>query len=143
MQLEEAATGYKKPETAHEAFLLTEDFGYMIEKLTPTSSGNDIVWDIKSNRFALIDSTDVTKVIYSDPTIKLSDGPVHLWKIFKEKPTGTIKYSVYLAGTGMKGSIEDLRVGLDVGLNVGITSVEYDRSFATEGQTVVFRTNSG
>lgn len=142
MQLEQAATGYKKPETAHEAFLLTEDFGYMIEKLTPTSSGNDIVWDIKSNRFALIDSTDVTKVIYSDPTIKLSDDPVHLWKIFKEKPTGTFKYSVYLAGTGMKGSIEDLRVGLDVGLNVGITSVEYDRSFATEGQTVVFRTNS-
>ena len=63
MQLYEAENGYKKPTTAHEAFVLTEDFGFIIEKLTPTSSGNDIVWDMTTNRFALIDAEDHTRYI--------------------------------------------------------------------------------
>ena len=86
MQLEEAATGYSTPETAHECIRLTEDFGFIIEKLTPTSSGNDIVWDITTNRFALIDAEKVDNVLYTDPTVELSDNPVDLWKVYKEVP---------------------------------------------------------
>lgn len=140
MQLEEAATGYKKPETAHEAFVLTEDFGFIIEKLTPTSSGNDIVWDSTTNRFALIDAKDHTKVVYSDPTKDLSGNPINLWKVFKEVPSETPKYSIYLAGENFTSPITT-SVGLDVGKNLGITEINYTNT-SDPKQEVVIRTNS-
>jgi len=140
MQLEEAATGYKKPETAHEAFILTEDFGFIIEKLTPTSSGNDIVWDSTTNRFALIDAEDHTKVVYSDPTKDLSENPINLWKVFKEVPSETPKYSIYLAGENFTSSITT-SVGLDVGKNLGITEINYINP-SDDAKNVVIRTNS-
>lgn len=139
MQLEEAATGYKRPETAHEAFLLTEDFGYVVEKLTPTSSGNDIVWDSTTNRFALIDAEHHTKVVYSDPTKDLSEDPINLWKVFKEVPSDP-KYSIYLAGTNLNGSV-DAKVGVDVGKNLGITAINYTNTSGND-KNVVIRTNS-
>ncbi len=141
MQLEEAATGYKKPETAHEAFVLTEDFGFIIEKLTPTSSGNDIVWDMTTNRFALIDAEDLTKVVYSDPQVTLSTKPVDLWKVYKEVPIRVDqKYSIYLAGTNLNGSV-DAKVGVDVGRNTEITEIAYTNP-SGDKQEVVIRTNS-
>jgi prepilin-type N-terminal cleavage/methylation domain-containing protein len=145
MQLYEAENGYKKPTTAHEAFVLTEDFGFIIEKLTPTSSGNDIVWDMTTNRFALIDATDVEKVIYSDPQVTLSTNPVDLWKVYKKVPKlADQKYSIYLAGTNLAG-IVDAKVGLDVGENLGITEINYTNTSGPNGPTkqdVVIRTNS-
>jgi len=140
MQLYEAENGYKKPTTAHEAFVLTEDFGFIIEKLTPTSSGNDIVWDITTNRFALIDKNDLTKVVYSDPQVTLSTKPVDLWKVYKEVPIrDDQKYSIYLAGTNLNGSV-DAKVGVDVGRNTEITEINYVNS--DEKRDVVIRTNS-
>jgi len=141
MQLYEAENGYKKPTTAHEAFVLTEDFGFIIEKLTPSSSGNDIVWDSTTNRFALIDATDHTKVVYSDPTKDLSENSIDLWKVFKEVPSEeTQKYSIYLAGENFTSPIRT-RVGLDVGKNLGITEINYINTSGPE-QEVVIRTNS-
>ena len=87
----------QKPKTAHDAFLLTEEFGFIIEKLTPTSSGNEIVWDMQSNRFALVDAKDPTKVVYSDPTKKISTNAVDLWKVYRTvQGTDNSKYSIYL-----------------------------------------------
>jgi prepilin-type N-terminal cleavage/methylation domain-containing protein len=138
MQLEEAATGYKKPETAHEAFILTEDFGFIIEKLTPTSSGNDIVWDMTTNRFALIDATDHT-VVYTDPQVKIETDELHkLWKVFKEVPSDS-KYSIYLAGENFTSPITT-SVGLDVGKNLGITAINYTNT-SGNSKNVVIRTN--
>lgn len=141
MQLDEAENGYKAPETAHEAFVLTEEFGFIIERLTPTSSGNDVVWDITTNRFALIDATDVEKVIYSDPTKTLSTNPIDLWKVSKTVPTSS-KYSVYLAGTSIETAIPSLGVGVDVGRNTGVPSIAYTNLNASKGTNIVFRTDS-
>jgi hypothetical protein len=120
---------------------LTEDFGFIIEKLTPSSSGNDIVWDMTTNRFALIDATDHTKVVYSDPTKDLSDNPINLWKVFKEVPSEeTQKYSIYLAGENFTSPIRT-SVGIDVGKNLGITEINYTNTSGPK-QEVVIRTNS-
>ena len=140
MQLEEAATGYSTPETAHDAFVLTEDFGFIIEKLTPSSSGNDIVWDSTTNRFALIDAEDHT-VVYSDPTKDLSGDTINLWKVFKEVPSETPKYSIYLAGENFTSPIKT-SVGLDVGKNLGITEINYTNE-SDNDKNVVIRTNGG
>jgi prepilin-type N-terminal cleavage/methylation domain-containing protein len=137
MQLYEAENGYKKPTTAHEAFVLTEDFGFIIEKLTPTSSGNDIVWDMTTNRFALISSED-QKVIYSDSTKKLSTNQVDLWKMYKTLPSES-EYSIYLAGTTITGDIS-VGVGVDVGRNANV-NINY-KNESDPGQNVVIRTNS-
>ena len=138
MSLYEAETGYSTPETAHEAFVLTEDFGFIIEKLTPTSSGNDIVWDMDSNRFALIDAEDHT-VVYSDPQVTLSTNPINLWKMYKTLPSES-EYSIYLAGTTITGDIS-VGVGVDVGRNSNV-NINYENTSGT-GQNVVIRTNGG
>jgi hypothetical protein len=138
MQLYEAENGYKKPTTAHEAFVLTEDFGFIIEKLTPSSSGNDIVWDSTTNRFALIDAEDHT-VVYSDPQVTLSTNPINLWKMYKTLPSES-EYSIYLAGTTITGDIS-VGVGVDVGRNANVGNINYTNTSGPK-QEVVIRTNS-
>ena len=108
------AEGKAKPQTAHDAFVLTEGFwALLIEKLTPTSSGNDIVWDMDSNRFALIDAEDPSNIIYGDPDVKIKTDELHkLWKVYKTVPS-TSEYSVYLAGTQVSENVD--AGGVDVG----------------------------
>lgn len=145
MELYEAENGYKKPTTAHDAFVLTEDFGFTIEKLTPTSTNNDIIWDMDSNRFALIDATDPSNIIYADPDVKIKNDELHkLWKVYKTVPS-TSEYSVYLAGTQVSEDVTLDGVGVDVGRNANVKNINYTNYTNTSDskQEVVIRTNGG
>lgn len=116
--------------TMQDALDAAQEYGYTVDKLTPSSSG-DIVWDQVSKRFALVDKDG--DVVYSDGT--LSSG-ASLWKIAKDGELST-KYSNYLSGE-WSGTIET-GLGVDVGANEGL-DIKYTNSNA---QTVMFRTNGG
>ncbi len=116
--------------TMQDALDAAQEYGYTVDKLTPSSSG-DIVWDQVSKRFALVDKDG--DVVYSDGT--LSSG-ASLWKIAKDGELSA-KYSNYLSGE-WSGTIET-GLGVDVGANEGL-DVKYTNSNA---QTVMFRTNGG
>ena len=116
--------------TMQDALDAAQGYGYTVDKLTPTSSG-DIVWDEVSKRFALLDSDG--KVVYAAG--ELSSG-ASLWKIAKDGELST-KYSNYLSGE-WSGPIET-SLGVDVGSNEGL-DIQYTN---TSAQTVTFRTNGG
>ncbi len=116
--------------TMQDALDAAQEYGYTVDKLTPTSSG-DIVWDEVSKRFALLDSDG--KVVYAAG--ELSSG-ASLWKIAKDGELST-KYSNYLSGE-WSGPIET-SLGVDVGSNEGL-DIQYTN---TSAQTVTFRTNGG
>ena len=116
--------------TMQDALDAAQEYGYTVDKLTPSSSG-DIVWDQVSKRFALVDKDG--DVVYSDGT--LSSG-ASLWKIAKDGELSA-KYSNYLSGE-WSGTIET-GLGVDVGANEGL-DIKYTNSNA---QTVMFRTNGG
>lgn len=84
-----------RADTIEEALEQALDGGYKVENLTPTSDGNDIVWDAVNNRFALVDS-DGNK-IYGDA---LTPDPISgqdYWKITNDySKTSDNTFSWYL-----------------------------------------------
>ncbi len=84
-----------RADTIDEALEQALDGGYKVENLTPTSDGNDIVWDAVNNRFALVDS-DGNK-IYGDA---LTPDPISgqdYWKITNDfSKTSDNTFSWYL-----------------------------------------------
>lgn len=138
MAMDEAVNG--KSVTMHQALQVAEKGGYIVDRITPTSGGNDIVWDSTTNRFALLKENSTT-VVYADKD-SVSSEKVNLWKIYSAVPAEQ-SYSVYLKGTDVTGDVGTLTVGFDAGANTAITAVSYVRNDAsTPPQSVVIRTNS-
>ena len=63
LSAEQVVSG-EKPETMSEVVEQAASGGYLVSALTPTSEGNDILWDRESNRFVLADSSG--EIIYKD-----------------------------------------------------------------------------
>lgn len=118
-----------------------KESGFIVERLTPTSTGSDIVWDSKNNQFVLITKSDDGKVSYFTGTSKeISDENHRLWKIYDKMPENS-EYSIYLSGTNLKDDIKVSGIGIDVGENTQIKNIEYT-GLETSKQ-VVIRTNGG
>ena len=136
--MNEATNG--KPQTMSEALAAVAEEGYSVEKLTPRSSG-DILWEQKSNRFALVDSEGTFVLKDNATTAELG---YTYWKITSDlQEVSTGKYSYYLAEEVDETALtEALAVsnGVDVGNNSNISI-----SYANDGnaQDVIFRTNGG
>ena len=117
--------------------------GYNIEKLTPTSQGNEIVWDEVNNQFALIKGD---QVLYADNESKAQtalSAKTNIWKLITVENVNQVPtdgYSYYLKGDTLTGTANVI-AGLSVGKNTGV-NVKYER---TEGEThnVQFFTNGG
>ena len=117
--------------------------GYNIEKLTPTSQGNEIVWDEVNNQFALIKGD---QVLYADNESKAQtalSAKTNIWKLITVENVDQVPkdgYSYYLKGDNLTGTANVI-AGLSVGKNTGV-DVKYER---TEGEThnVQFFTNGG
>lgn len=134
LTIDEAMNG--KSETMTEALAITEENGYSVDKLTPTSTGNLIVWDAETNRFVLMNA-ESKEILYSEsvPTIG-----VNLWKITDDaSEIASGEFSYYLKEGAISGSIQ-AKSGIDVGNNTAIETINYTGSVE---QTVVFRTNGG
>ena len=143
MAMQEALDG--KNGTMYNALQDAKANGYDLSKLTPTSEGNDIVWDQSTDRFALVNPKAATdQILFWDESLtkpSVGTADIHkLWKIY-DKETGipeTQTYSIYWAGTTAP-SLTTLTVGFDAGECRVIDTIEYKHSGAA--RTVIIRTN--
>ena len=127
----------EKPSTMTDVVEVLADSGYLLENLSPTGDGYDIVWDQEHNRLALIDEDGET--IYSDGDV--SETASMLWTIVDEIPTGEEDkgYSYYLSTGYVGADAVTVTAGVDVGENEGIAV-----TYATqEAKNVTVRTNGG
>ncbi len=117
-----------KNKTMSEAIGDVKEAGYLLENLTPRGS-SDIVWNQEADEFALLGSAP-------------SENAYKYWKIYEKKADipATQTYSVYAAGTDWS-TVPELVVGLDVGENTNISTINYTNTGAA--RKVVFRTNGG
>ena len=117
--------------------------GYNIEKLTPTSQGNEIVWDEVNNQFALIKGD---QVLYADNESKAQtalSAKTNIWKLITVENVNQVPtdgYSYYLKGDTLTGTANVI-AGLSVGKNTGV-NVNYERP-GEETHNVQFFTNGG
>ena len=117
--------------TPTDALKITNEAGYDVEKLTPTASDYDIIWNQKTNQFALLDEKGTA--VYGEKSTEEYKN----WKFVSEYNTAT-DYSIYLKGTAFTGDLE-VKAGIDVGNNTGISSITYTNT--TNPQDVRIVTN--
>ena len=122
--------------TMQDALDAAQEYGYTVDKLTPTSSG-DIVWDEVSKRFALLDSDG--KVVYEDSASKLTTDHTKIWKIV-DKLEGTQDYSWYV-GKLDEASIEAFTFTMGVDTGSVAADVKYEHNGTA--QNVTIRTAGG
>lgn len=137
-----SGAGEKQNETMYDTLEDIKKAGYVVENLTPTKNGNEILWDKQENQFVLvIKNKDGSVKEYYTGTTKCDYTTVensNFWKIYKEMPTDQ-KYSIYLAGNEFSGTVDVSGVGFDAGLNK--VSVNY---FSGETKSsVIIRTYFG
>ncbi len=137
LQAEEVLDG--KASTPTEALNIVEQSGYIVPKLTPTTTNYDIVWNQKENRFALLD--DKGKVIFGE----LSENAYENWAFVDDYNDSLIQnnlYSAYINDNCLKDKFDDLKAGIDLGNNKTITSVSYENIESSNGKEIIIRTNS-
>ena len=127
-----------KPATMTEVIDAVAESGYLVENLTPTGEGYDIVWDEENNRFALIGNEG--DVVYSEGEV--TDKAWKRWKVVTEIPSdaGEEGNSYYLA-SGYTGGTVTVSAGVDVGTNADV-DVVYANDAGT-AKDVTIRTNGG
>ena len=130
LKANEATDG--KPENPTEVLEIMEENGFNVEKLTPTTSKYNIVWNQEANEFALLNEEN--GVVYGSAT-----DDYRTWK-FLDQYEADSNYSIYLKGSTLS---EDLvvKAGLDAGNNTNIGKVEYNSGTSTTAKEVIIRTN--
>ena len=121
--------------TMQDALDAAYEYGYTVDKLTPSSSG-DIVWDEVNNRFALIN--EKKEVVFEDGAKPLTNDATKIWKIVTELK-GAQDCSWYVGGLS-KEAIEKFTftMGVDTG------SVEANVNYASDStQNVTIHTAGG
>ena len=127
-----------KRSTMHEMLGAMEDNGFVVENLTKTKSGYDIVWDQTNNRFALLDND---KIVYGEESYKNAK-PYNVWKFADTVAEAEKKhYSIYLTNDFANATSLTVYAGLDVGDYAGLSQVNYTNT--GDPQTVTIRTNGG
>ena len=129
-----------KRATMYDMLGAMEENGFVVENLTKTKSGYDIVWDQTNNRFALLDNNE--KLVYGEESYSKAK-TYNVWKFadtFAEAKNS--KYSVYLTKDfKTEETTLEISAGLDVGDFVGLSQINYTHT--GDAQTVVIRSNSG
>ena len=135
-----------RADNIEEALEQALDGGYKVENLTPTSDGNDIVWDATNNRFALVDG-DGNKVFGDALTPDVISGQ-NYWKITDDaNKASDTNFSWYLtedALTSDGGTTETMEITSSANLNLSeLTDLKTVTISTTEADAVVnLTTNS-
>ena len=111
--------------------------GFIVETLTPRSTGSDIVWDQEHNQFVLV--YDNGTKFFTGTQWNSGLNKSKMWKIVSEVPE-TSEYSLYLKNGYSGTTVNANGFGVDVGDNTGITAVNYSNT--SGDKTVIIRTNS-
>ena len=135
LQADETLNGTR--DTMHEMLEGVELQGFVVENLTKTKSGYDIVWDQEHNRFALLNNNNL---VYGEDSYNKTN-PYDIWKFADTLAEAENKnYSVYLTEEfGKTGETSlNIKAGLDAG-NVKLEEINYTNE---DAQEVIIRTNS-
>ena len=128
--------------TMHEMLGAMEDNGFVVENLTKTKSGYDIVWDQEHNRFALLDND---KVVYGEDSYSKA-AEYNVWKFADNVAEAERKhYSIYLTKDFDKTNETSLTIyaGLDVGGCAKLSEINYENNgISAKKQEVVINTNT-
>lgn len=126
--------------TMTDALADAKENGYDVLKLTPTSKGNDIVWNQEDDSFYLIQQSD-GRIVYRNgsktTTESIAKGTEYkYWKIYDEMPAEQ-KYSIYWDSDATPDTV---KVGFDAGEKY-TGNIEY--ACKDTARNIVIRSNSG
>lgn len=134
--------------TMHDAVLDAFENGYIVEKLTPTTTDCDILWNQDTDRFVLAEQNGF--ILFSedksqmDTPTKIDTNQYKYWKVYdKDHPVPAADeqtYSVYL--NYVPDEMPTFTVGVDVGYHDEIKALIYDTSSLTASKEVLIRTYS-
>ena len=134
-----SAEGKDGKKTMHETLVeVKEEGGFIVETLTPRSTGSDIVWDQEHNQFVLV--YDNGTKFFTGTQWDTGLNKLKMWKIVSEIPT-TSEYSLYLRSGATQKTINANGFGVDVGSNTDVETVYYTNTTGSE-KSVLIRTNS-
>lgn len=137
LQADEVLDG--KANTPTEALAIVEESGYIVPKLTPTTTNYDIVWNQNDNQFALLDENG--KVVFG----KLSEKAYENWAFIDDYNDSLIQkhlFSAYINDNYSGFEFNDLKAGIDLGNNKTISKVTYTNTSSLESKAIIIRTNS-
>ncbi len=121
--------------------------GYDVEKLTPTTTNYNIVWDSENDQMVLLD--DSKNVVYPTEKVTSKDKMFLITKTTKDFTDTKDEFAHYLTSefTYSDNTI-NISTGLDVGNNTSISEINYARiptegENESDGKSVAIRTNGG
>ena len=122
------------------------DGGYDLDKLTPTTTGYNIVWDSKNDQMVLLDE-NMDAVYPSDVDMTKKYNYFAMVSSEDEITTGNkVGFSHYLKDGFTSNGVIETSTGIDVGNNTNINTINYsnptDKQSNDENYSIVIKTNS-
>ena len=121
--------------------------GYDVEKLTPTTTNYNIVWDSENDQMVLLD--DSKNVVYPTEKITTKDKMFLITKTQDDFTSTQNEFAHYLTNDfEYTAGALDITTGLDVGNNTSVSEINYTRVPAEnetneDSKNISIRTNGG
>ncbi len=142
-----------QPQSIDDVLKYIGENGYNVDKLTPTSANNHIVYDAENNRFALVEKETLTPVYAEND--KITTKPINTWFFTDTYGEHGKEYSYYLTNdctlpvesmtvTTDTGDITAEFVKVNAGISLSKLTTKYNVYFETsEEVTASFVMNGG
>ena len=121
--------------------------GYDVEKLTPTTTNYNIVWDSENDQMVLLD--DKKEVVFPTEKVTTKDKMYLITKSQNDFTSTQNEFAHYLTSEfTYSDSTLSITTGLDVGNNTSVSEINYTRvpdegENESDGKNVAIRTNGG
>ena len=113
--------------------------GYDVEKLTPTTTNYNIVWDSENDQMVLLD--DSKNVVYPTEKVTSKDKMFLITKTANDFTDTKDEFAHYLTSKFTYDGTLAITTGLDVGSNTNVNNISY--TGGETGKTISIRTNGG
>ena len=113
--------------------------GYDVEKLTPTTTNYNIVWDSENDQMVLLD--DSKNVVYPTEKVTSKDKMFLITKTANDFTATKDEFAHYLTSEFTYDGTLAITTGLDVGSNTNVNNISY--TGGETGKTISIRTNGG
>ena len=113
--------------------------GYDVEKLTPTTTNYNIVWDSENDQMVLLD--DSKNVVYPTEKVTSKDKMFLITKTTKDFTDTKDEFAHYLTSEFTYDGALAITTGLDVGSNTNVKNISYTGT--DSAKTISIRTNGG
>ena len=114
--------------------------GYDVEKLTPTTTNYNIVWDSENDQMVLLD--DNKEVVFPTEKVTTKDKMFLITKTLDDFTSTQNEFAHYLTSEFTYTGTLEITTGLDTGTNTNVNTIKYNGENTTESKNVVIRTSS-